>query len=1116
MARTIQSPGVEINEIDLTLRPLTQEGTSVFITGFSNQGPIDEVLQPTSISEFEQIYGAPTNDAERYFYHSVRSVLNTSPAKVLVSRLPYGDGRGEGFDSWKYSALVYPVEAKRLQFFILSSYNVNSVFVSNSGAGYAKLPQVRAIGGEGDNLTVIAALTANDGRGTNTCGITGFTITNKGTFQTIPTVSITTSFVNESIFVSNSGSGYIWDGNPANLPVINLITKSGETRVIQAQAVSDLLADDKVGQFNLTNIVITNSAQTLNQNGGYSSRPDVITINGNPTTMATLEAQMGYYNPTTNTSTVTSVRIVDAGFGYTQTPTLCFLGGGKNASSTIPNPTFLIYGNTTKTYGITGVNLTNIGSGYDNPPDVQIVGTRIGINPAEIEVEGTYFNALGLVDGSQRIDHLWTNNIVVGDENSNEYNTPLADDGKDPFDIPDSYNSQYYGKTCFIGKPTHVELTLEQYEDVLNGNVNWSNYPNVSSQAFNYDNIGESAFIILNKAQSTINNKFEGYYIGLLDNSNYNPATDFDGITRVESLQKEAEVVSSKDFTIVPNSRLSFTLSADQFGSGNSISEVMENLSNYDLADKSFDDTFALGVFKLRQDLYTDSTSLAYNLVESYVGSINYNRTVNSSDGGRPIPFSMEKVTEGSNSFKLLMNPYLSDRYNEVSPLTNSRLSKRIRILGTQLETPYSKKGFVDTIDTYTTRSGAVSTVTETLGREYGRTDALFPLGIYSNSLVMNKNIGSLPQKLDRAFELVENSDVYPIDIAIEGGLGTIYVNSLEQSNTDGLSAGEYSANTSLKGISSFYITNFEGLNGAGLDLRSNYSSIANIFINVAEKQRKDFLVILDPIKNIFVQGDNNKVINTKKIWSPNAGIEPNLNAPNYVSTNFSQHIYWPLRHQFGTINCSYATTYSTWAQVVDPFTNRQIWIPFSGIAASLMANTDSNFQPWYAPAGFTRGVVTGVNDLGVYPKQKQRDQLYKISINPVAFFPNEGFVVFGQKTLLKKPSAFDRINVRRLFLNLETATKNTAKFFVFEPNTLFTRTQVVNVLTPIFENAKNTEGLYDYRIVCSELNNTPDVIDNNELKVDIYIQPVRTAEFILVNFIATRTGANFDELIGG
>ena len=129
-------------------------------------------------------------------------------------------------------------------------------------------------------------------------------------------------------------------------------------------------------------------------------------------------------------------------------------------------------------------------------------------------------------------------------------------------------------------------------------------------------------------------------------------------------------------------------------------------------------------------------------------------------------------------------------------------------------------------------------------------------------------------------------------------------------------------------------------------------------------------------------------------------------------------------------------------------------------------------------------------------------------------FFSSEGFAVYGQKTLQTKPTAFDRINVRRLFLTLERAVQRTLKYFVFEPNTDFTRNRIKNVITPIFEYAKNTEGVYDYLIVADERNNTPDTIDNNELIVDIYLKPVRTAEFILVNFIATRTGQNFLELI--
>jgi len=134
--------------------------------------------------------------------------------------------------------------------------------------------------------------------------------------------------------------------------------------------------------------------------------------------------------------------------------------------------------------------------------------------------------------------------------------------------------------------------------------------------------------------------------------------------------------------------------------------------------------------------------------------------------------------------------------------------------------------------------------------------------------------------------------------------------------------------------------------------------------------------------------------------------------------------------------------------------------------------------------------------------------------MNPVAFFPAEGFVVYGQKTLQRQPSAFDRINVRRLFINLETLVRNTVKSFIFEPNTLFTRTQVINTITPFFENAKNTAGVYDYLIICDEKNNTPSVIDDNTMVVDIYLKPTRTAEYILVNFFATKTSQDFNEII--
>jgi phage tail sheath protein FI len=336
-------------------------------------------------------------------------------------------------------------------------------------------------------------------------------------------------------------------------------------------------------------------------------------------------------------------------------------------------------------------------------------------------------------------------------------------------------------------------------------------------------------------------------------------------------------------------------------------------------------------------------------------------------------------------------------------------------------------------------------------------------------------------------FTYIANPDIYPLTITCEAGLGTIYANSLNPA-TSGYFDDNAPYSAAINGLTA---QNFNSVPQVVLD----YNSVAQEFVQFAANQRKDHIFIADALTNIFVTGNNYKTLN-----------DPN--------NNFSNNIYWPLKNQFASFNNSYTAIYANVVKVFDDASNQQVWVPFSGFAAAAMATTDATFQPWYAPAGFTRGVVTGVLDLGFYPTQKQRDSLYGISLNPVVFFPNEGFVIYGQKTALSQPSAFDRINVRRLFLALENRTNRVARQFVFEPNTLFTRTQVKNVLQPIFDNAVNTQGLYDYLLICDERNNTPSVIDDNSLVIDIYLKPVRTAEFILVNFYATSTSTNLTEIV--
>jgi len=211
----------------------------------------------------------------------------------------------------------------------------------------------------------------------------------------------------------------------------------------------------------------------------------------------------------------------------------------------------------------------------------------------------------------------------------------------------------------------------------------------------------------------------------------------------------------------------------------------------------------------------------------------------------------------------------------------------------------------------------------------------------------------------------------------------------------------------------------------------------------------------------------------------------------------------------------SYAFVDTGWKYQFDKYNNTYRWIPLNGDIAGLCARTDFERDPWFSPAGFNRGAIKNVVKLAFVPNKSQRDDLYKIGINPVVAFPGEGVILYGDKTLLSKPSAFDRINVRRLFIVLEKAIARAAKYSLFEFNDEFTRAQFVSLVEPYLRDVQGRRGIYDFRVVCDTTNNTPEVIDRNEFVGDIYIKPARSINFIQLNFIAVRTGVAFEEIVG-
>ncbi len=218
-------------------------------------------------------------------------------------------------------------------------------------------------------------------------------------------------------------------------------------------------------------------------------------------------------------------------------------------------------------------------------------------------------------------------------------------------------------------------------------------------------------------------------------------------------------------------------------------------------------------------------------------------------------------------------------------------------------------------------------------------------------------------------------------------------------------------------------------------------------------------------------------------------------------------------RNFFGS--SSYAFMDSGWKKQFDKYNNKYRWIPLNGDIAGLCARTDQQRDAWFSPAGLNRGQVKNVTKLSWQPTKVERDLLYKNGINPVVTFKGEGTVLYGDKTLQAKPSAFDRINVRRLFIVLEKAISRAAKYSLFEFNDEFTRSQFVALVEPFLRDVKGRRGIYDFRVVCDETNNTQQVIDSNQFIGDIYIKPARSINFIHLNFVAVRSGVAFSEIVG-
>ena len=271
---------------------------------------------------------------------------------------------------------------------------------------------------------------------------------------------------------------------------------------------------------------------------------------------------------------------------------------------------------------------------------------------------------------------------------------------------------------------------------------------------------------------------------------------------------------------------------------------------------------------------------------------------------------------------------------------------------------------------------------------------------------------------------------------------------------------------------------------GTAVATRAEATSFYNQLMNIAQT-RKDCVVFFSPIRSDVVNSGTSGASNTKTTAD--------------------------------TLNSSsYAVMDSNWLYIYDRYNDRYVYVPANGATAGLCARTDYTNDAWWSPAGFSRGQIFGVTKLAYNPTKSNRDELYKARINPIVTFPGQGTLLFGDKTLMSNDgSAFSRINVRRLFIVLEKAISNASKFQLFEFNDSFTRANFRAMVEPFLRQVQGRRGIYDFRVICDETNNTGAVIDSNQFVAAIFIKPARSINFITLTFVASRTGVDFEEVYG-
>lgn len=1086
---TLGSPGIEVREIDNSVRVDVDPSTTYFVPGFASQGPVEEVHSISTMSDFENIYGVPTNDAERYFYHTVKSIIDNSgdSTVVYVSRLPYGEKSGDTVSSA----------------FTLLSYPAVPVIKTNTDVD------------DFDSFVV------SEDDETNLKNI--FKLKVEGIENDISPDNISYSLIFDEYYLLDE-------------------YKINEFRISQIKLYSG--TETKGSDTALGNLP---QHDNLSSYEGYPQLCGELKYGENGTSVITEKGNIALeYNSSTRDFSIHlafNIRINSEKVGV------------LTITSTYKKYEYVNKTQVTKFSGVVAEGVPfkinesfEIATSYDGQSEDQYIGGKYDTTKFADDI--TY------VVGAPATFHISLDQyyrIITGD------NFKWS---RRPYSMREG--GGYVEKDgVYVSRQENSNSTEGVDEDEFGL----------------FDAIHHSAFIVINTSRSIINDSFEGFYLGMCDNMFVTPSSSYkyDAIRNIKVTTKTVNVEkeipdkalldshsSSGSFDTIGESRLGFYLTDNHSGS---VSKIMErSITPMDISSTEYDDTLNLGLFKLSKSVTANATlKLNYNLREKYNASIGKSRVKSEANATKPVSYFIENVTENSGNILFMVNPYISGKsFVDLDGVLHSK----VRLFGEKLIKNLDKFEEAYLIDSqYTSSAGSdvslmspiklsrssiesyrslikqagVSpyfikknfNISENIDKKqyenFVMADSLYPFGVYSSVKTTSKIIGNLPDKLERALDLVRNDEEYTkIDIIPESGLGTIYVysngntiagestdvNSLipEDSSGDGQLSDDDSTIDKMLFDSTVVLQGIEDLRTGRSSLSEQATKVVNDYLSVLAKfyafcnaqangGRGDSFFIGDVPRGILVKGKDTKVANLFGSRIENSAYDSN----DSVNHSFSTSIMYPIKHVFDSIVSSYGSTYAQWLKIHDDISGEKMWIPVSGHVAAAMGRSDFQGGPWLAAAGVNRGVISGAVDCAINPNQDQRTDLYKLCINSVPKLPNRGITIWGIRTMSKKASAFDQNTCRRTFLYMENTIKRYMRNYIFEPNTAYTRLQIVNDIEPFLESVAISGGIYSWSCVCDTSNNTPEIINNGDMAVDIAAAPTRTAENIILNFTANK-----------